>query len=113
MGEELNLHRKAARPLPRLRDSMICVSDVFSSEDFLADIFNTTTFTISPGRMSWASDAWKVDDEFRKKWQILFPDSERRHAVADTNPYSTYRRNMIAPSGILSWVLTIAHRHLS
>jgi hypothetical protein len=45
--------------------------------------------------------------------KFYFQISELQHAVADTNQYSTFRRNMILPFSILSWVLTLAHRHLS
>ncbi|KAE8443039.1 hypothetical protein EG329_002433 [Mollisiaceae sp. DMI_Dod_QoI] len=45
-------------PLPALRHRMILFSDSLSSEDFLADMFTATTFTITPGAVSWDPSAW-------------------------------------------------------
>jgi len=58
-------------PFPRLRDRMIELSDSYSAEDFLGDIFSTTTFNIKPGYMSWDPEAWVVTRDFREKWKVL------------------------------------------
>jgi hypothetical protein len=59
-------------PLPKLRHRMIHLSDVINTEEFMADLFTTQTFTIQPGRPSWDSDAWKVTSDFKQKWIYLF-----------------------------------------
>jgi hypothetical protein len=50
--------------------------DRWSAEEFLGDIFATTSFSIKPGRMSWDSTAWEVAQGFREKWRLLFDDTE-------------------------------------
>ncbi|KAH8647577.1 hypothetical protein BGZ60DRAFT_423649 [Tricladium varicosporioides] len=60
-------------PLPRLRDRMIELSDEFSTEDFLADMFSTTeSFSLEAGKESWDESAWSIGDRFRSKWGFLF-----------------------------------------
>ncbi|CZR68889.1 uncharacterized protein PAC_18790 [Phialocephala subalpina] len=43
-------------PLPEFRNRMILFSDSLNSEDFLGDLFTTTSFNITPGAVSWT---WK------------------------------------------------------
>ncbi|KUJ18462.1 uncharacterized protein LY89DRAFT_732019 [Mollisia scopiformis] len=45
-------------PFQKMRERMILLSDTLNSEDFLADLFNTTTFTITAGAASWDPEAW-------------------------------------------------------
>jgi hypothetical protein len=63
-------------PLPHVRDKMIHHMDRWSAEEFLGDIFSTTSFAIKPGRMSWDPTAWEVSRGFREKWRLLFDDTE-------------------------------------
>lgn len=59
-------------PLPQLRERLILFSDSLNSEEFLADIFTTSTFTIIPGATSWDACAWHVCQAFKRKWSCLF-----------------------------------------
>jgi hypothetical protein len=59
-------------PLPALRERMIIFSDVLNVEDFLADLFTTTTFILTPGCENWDTTAWTPSDEFKQKWRYLF-----------------------------------------
>lgn len=59
-------------PFPEFRDRMILFSDSLNSEDFLGDMFTTTSFTITPGAVSWDPKAWHVGPQFKRKWNYLF-----------------------------------------
>ncbi|KAH6665945.1 hypothetical protein B0J14DRAFT_604971 [Halenospora varia] len=60
-------------PLPQLRNRMIQLSDEFSTEDFLADMFSTNdSFTLEKGKESWDESAWSVSEGFKSKWGFLF-----------------------------------------
>lgn len=59
-------------PFPRLRDNMICLSAYIDEEDFLDDLFNLTSFTLTPGCAPWDPGAWKMGREFGLKWGYLF-----------------------------------------
>ncbi len=59
-------------PFPRLRDNMICLIGHIDEEDFLGDLFNLTSFTMTPGRAPWDPGAWKMGKEFGMKWGYLF-----------------------------------------
>ncbi|KAF4628657.1 hypothetical protein G7Y89_g9502 [Cudoniella acicularis] len=65
-------------PLPILRDKMIYLSDSFSTEDFLGDLFSCIEpFTIRKGAESWDASAWRVTDGFRKKLsEVTTPDPD-------------------------------------
>ena len=47
-------------PFPRLRDNMICLIGYIDEEDFLGDLFNLTSFTLTPGCAPWDPRAWKM-----------------------------------------------------
>jgi len=59
-------------PFPRMRDNMITLLSTIDEEDFLADLFCLTSFTIESGAPSWDPRAWKVGEEFSAKWSYLF-----------------------------------------
>lgn len=51
---------------------MILLSDCFSAEEFIADLFTSRSFCVKPGRMCWDCEGWVVVSEFRAKWSFLF-----------------------------------------
>lgn len=59
-------------PFPQMRDNMIVLLGVIDEEEFLADLFCLTSFTIEPGAPSWDPGAWKIGEEFSAKWGYLF-----------------------------------------
>jgi hypothetical protein len=59
-------------PLARLRHNMIMLSDNFSAEEFIADLFTMPSFTITSGYHCWDPKGWVVDPEFKLKWEFLF-----------------------------------------
>lgn len=59
-------------PFPRMRDNFIRLSAVIDEEEFLSCLFDTHSFTIVPGTMSWDPSGWIIGKEFREKWGFLF-----------------------------------------
>ncbi|KAK5190671.1 hypothetical protein LTR99_003411 [Exophiala xenobiotica] len=59
-------------PFPKMRDNMITLLSIIDEEEFLADLFCLTSFTIEPGAASWDPKAWKISKEFGAKWGYLF-----------------------------------------
>ncbi|KAK5058960.1 hypothetical protein LTR84_011224 [Exophiala bonariae] len=59
-------------PFPRMRDNFIKLNGIIDEEDFLACLFDTQSFTIVPGTMSWDPDGWIIGKDFREKWGFLF-----------------------------------------
>lgn len=59
-------------PMAEFRDKMITCADTFSIEGFLAELFTSPTFLLTPGRASWDPDAWHPTEEFKKKRSYLF-----------------------------------------
>lgn len=55
---------------------MIEMADEINLEEFLADLFGTDTFVITPGCLSWDEKAWKVTRGFRRKWGFLLDRRE-------------------------------------
>jgi len=58
-------------PFMRMRDNMISLTGLLDEEDFIADLFSMTSFTLTPGGASWDPEAWKMSDEFGAKWGYL------------------------------------------
>ncbi|KIW95183.1 uncharacterized protein Z519_03767 [Cladophialophora bantiana CBS 173.52] len=59
-------------PFPKMRDNMITLMGIINEEEFLADLFCLTSFTLNPGAASWDPTAWKIGKEFSAKWGYLF-----------------------------------------
>lgn len=59
-------------PFPKMRDNMITLMGIINEEEFLADLFCLTSFTLDPGAASWDPAAWKIGKEFSAKWGYLF-----------------------------------------
>ena len=59
-------------PFPHLRDNFIRLNGVINEEDFLQTLFETHSFTIVPGTMSWDPNGWIIGKEFGEKWGYLF-----------------------------------------
>lgn len=59
-------------PFPRMRDNFIRLNGIIDEEDFLACLFDTQSFTIVPGTMSWDPEGWIIGKDFREKWGFLF-----------------------------------------
>jgi hypothetical protein len=59
-------------PFPRMRDNMITLLSIINEEEFLADLFCLTSFTLEPGTASWDPRGWKIGKEFSEKWGYLF-----------------------------------------
>lgn len=59
-------------PFPQMRDNMISLLGIIDEEEFLADLFGLTSFTIESGAASWDPSAWKIGREFSAKWGYLF-----------------------------------------
>jgi len=47
-----------------------CEKGTFNSEGFLSDLFNGVTFFVEGG--SWDPEAWRAEEGFRRKWEVLF-----------------------------------------
>lgn len=62
-------------PFPSMRYNMIYLFDLYNIEDFVADLFMTSTFTLKPGGESWDPRVWRVDADFKAKWGFLFVGS--------------------------------------
>lgn len=60
-------------PMEDCRDEMILNMGSYEEEDFLRDLFTTTSFTIKPGFASWDPAGWSIEPEFQKNWGWLFP----------------------------------------
>lgn len=61
-------------PFPRMRYNMIALFDHYSIEDFVGDLFMTSTFMIKPGGESWDPGAWRIDADFKAKWRFLLAE---------------------------------------
>jgi hypothetical protein len=59
-------------PFPRMRDNMITLLGLVNEEDFLADLFCLSSFTIRAGGASWDPESWTIGREFESKWGFLF-----------------------------------------
>ncbi|KIW31947.1 uncharacterized protein PV07_03533 [Cladophialophora immunda] len=59
-------------PFPKMRDNMITLMGIIDEEEFLADLFCLTSFTLNPGAASWDPTAWKIGKDFSAKWGYLF-----------------------------------------
>ena len=59
-------------PLARLRHNMIMLSDHFSAEEFIADLFTMPSFSITSGYQCWDPKGWVVEPQFKSKWEFLF-----------------------------------------
>lgn len=51
---------------------MITLLSVIDEEEFLADLFCMTSFTVDNGAASWDPGAWKIGKDFSAKWGYLF-----------------------------------------
>ena len=51
---------------------MITLLSVIDEEEFLADLFCMTSFTVDDGGASWDPRAWKIGKDFSAKWGYLF-----------------------------------------
>ncbi|KIW06812.1 uncharacterized protein PV09_02492 [Verruconis gallopava] len=61
-------------PFPEARDEIIIQSSNFNEEEFLWDIFNMPTFTLTPGLRAWDPNAYRMHPQFKSKWGFLFPN---------------------------------------
>lgn len=59
-------------PFPRMRDNMITLMSIIDEEEFLADLFCLTSFSVRPGAAPWDPKAWKIGQDFSAKWGYLF-----------------------------------------
>lgn len=59
-------------PFPRMRDNFIMLNAVIDEEEFLQSLFDTHSFTIVPGTMSWDPNGWIMSKEFADEWGYLF-----------------------------------------
>src|ERR1700742_286296 len=59
-------------PFPKMRDNMITLMGIINEEEFLADLFCFTSFTLDAGAASWDPKAWRIGKEFSAKWGYLF-----------------------------------------
>ncbi|OAP60783.1 hypothetical protein AYL99_05785 [Fonsecaea erecta] len=59
-------------PFPKMRDNMITLMSIIDEEEFVADLFTLTSFTLESGAPSWDPRAWKIGKEFSAKWGYLF-----------------------------------------
>ncbi|KIV79893.1 hypothetical protein PV11_07434 [Exophiala sideris] len=59
-------------PFPKMRDNMITLLSVIDEEEFMADLFCMTSFTVDAGAASWDPRAWRIGKEFSAKWGYLF-----------------------------------------
>ncbi|EXJ92344.1 hypothetical protein A1O3_00894 [Capronia epimyces CBS 606.96] len=59
-------------PFPHMRDNFIKLSAIIDEEEFLQTLFDTHSFTIVPGTMSWDPNGWIMSKEFADKWGYLF-----------------------------------------
>ena len=59
-------------PFPKMRDNMITLLGIIDEEEFMADLFCFTSFTLDTGAASWDPKAWKIGKEFAAKWGYLF-----------------------------------------
>lgn len=59
-------------PFPKMRDNMITLLGIINEEEFLADLFCLTSFTLDPGAAPWDPAAWKIGRDFSEKWGYLF-----------------------------------------
>ena len=55
-----------------MRDNMITLMGIINEEEFLADLFCFTSFTLDAGAASWDPKAWRIGKEFSAKWGYLF-----------------------------------------
>lgn len=51
---------------------MITLSDYYSAEDFLGDLFTVDTFSLREGGIGWVEKDWVVEEGFKEKWWFLF-----------------------------------------
>lgn len=59
-------------PFPKMRDNFIALLGLIDTEDFLCDLFNGPSFSLTPGCASWDPTAWTVEANWKKKWGFLF-----------------------------------------
>ncbi|OAL20160.1 hypothetical protein AYO22_09132 [Fonsecaea multimorphosa] len=59
-------------PFPKMRDNLITLMSIIDEEEFIADLFCLTSFTLDPGAAPWDPKAWKIGKEFSAKWGYLF-----------------------------------------
>lgn len=51
---------------------MITLMSIIDEEEFLADLFCLTSFSVRPGAAPWDPKAWKIGQDFSAKWGYLF-----------------------------------------
>jgi len=59
-------------PFPKMRDNMITLMGIIIEEEFLADLFCSTSFSLKPDGAPWDPNAWIIGKEFSQKWGYLF-----------------------------------------
>jgi len=74
-------------PLPTMRRNMIEKADEINVEEFLADLFGTATFVITPGSLSWDEKAWRATPGFRRKWGFLLEEGANASVWADATRF--------------------------
>jgi hypothetical protein len=58
-------------PFPKMRDNLIVLIGVIDEAEFVSDLFKPNSFAIH-SNTSWDPAAWRVGEEFWKKWKYLF-----------------------------------------
>lgn len=54
-------------PFPYMRDSCISLLDKYGEEEFLADLFKTSSFVVMQGSASWDPAGWAMTTTFKDK----------------------------------------------
>ncbi|KAI9891610.1 MAG: hypothetical protein M1814_002544 [Vezdaea aestivalis] len=60
-----------AIPFPAVRQNLIALNGFIDEEAFCGDLINPNSVSVI-GNQSWDPEAWKMSDEFMKRWGYLF-----------------------------------------